>query len=92
MSSTGKMITWLRTPTRPFSRRNPWKVMLEYFDAMVSGSLPAFGFAIVSVDVRTLGDVGDDLANIFSVFDCGASVFQVGQRDLVPNRHVVPCC
>src|SRR2546423_10523941 len=27
-SSTGRMITWLRTPTRPFSRLYPWKVDL----------------------------------------------------------------
>src|SRR6266567_3391272 len=25
-SSSGRMTTWLRTPTRPFSRRQPWKL------------------------------------------------------------------
>ena len=38
-SSSGRMTTWLRTPTRPFSRRQPQNFSLPFFFAI---ALPFF--------------------------------------------------
>src|SRR5688572_17727065 len=41
-SSRGRMMTWLRTPTRPFSRRQPWKVVALPFFLETGFALPFF--------------------------------------------------
>ena len=73
MSSTGSIKTWFLTPTRPFSLRKPLNVIFEYFDAIFL-SLPAFGFAIMCVNMSAFGDVSNYFTNIFSIFNCCITV------------------
>src|SRR5438132_2481190 len=82
-SSSGRMTTWLRTPTRPFSRRQPMKVPLRFLFAMMRRPLPALGFEIVDVHVLALLDVLHEAADVLAVLDRCIALFQVGQRDLV---------
>src|SRR6266511_2352882 len=86
-SSSGRMTTWLRTPTRPFSRRQPMKV--PFFFAMMRRPLPALGFEIVDVHVLALLDVLHEAADVLAVLDGGIALFQVGERDLVTDRDIL---
>src|SRR5688500_5831869 len=57
-SSSGRMMTWLRTPTRPFSRRQPQNVALPFFLATDLPVLPFLldFFAIVISPSRVPGE------------------------------------
>src|SRR6478672_6628439 len=50
-SSSGRMTTWLRTPTRPFSRRQPMKESLA--DATLMGMLAGLRAAPVAGEAAT---------------------------------------
>src|SRR5215813_1642868 len=84
-SSSGRTMTWLRTPTRPFSRRHPKKLPLPFF-AILS---PALGFQIVHVHVLAGGDVLHDAADVLAVLDRGVAGLEIGQRHLVADRNVM---
>src|SRR6185437_6454855 len=80
MSSTGRMTTWLRTPTRPLSRRYPRKVALS--SLMVRGSLPALGLDVVHVQMLAHLDRGDRAADVDAVLDHGVVRVQLADREL----------
>src|SRR3546814_15841325 len=71
ISSTGRTMTWLRTPTRPLSRRYPRKVVEALTMAMAfpmcvigdekRGRLPALGLDVVDVGVLPCLDGLDHL-------------------------------
>src|SRR5512135_2238415 len=85
-SSSGRIKTWLRTPTRPFSRRQPRNFM---FDLPLPWAIsPPLGLEIVDVDVLAFFDIGHGLADVLAVFPDGVAVLDVGERDLVADRHV----
>ena len=56
------MTTWLRTPTRPFSRRQPVTVPLPFFFAMLAS--PALGLEVMDVDVLALLDGLHDASDV----------------------------
>src|SRR5215207_1003205 len=87
-SSSGRMTTWLRTPTRPFSRRQPVTVPLplDFFIAIV---LPPLGLEIVHVHVLALPDRLHHAADVLTVLDGGVAFLEVGQRDLVADRDIL---
>src|SRR6185437_788229 len=88
-SSSGRMATWLRTATRPFSRRQPMNFMFDL--PLPLAMSPPLGLEIVDVDVLALGDISDRLADILAVFPYGVALLDVDQRDLVPDRNVHSC-
>ena len=49
---------------------------------------PPLGLEIMDVDVLALGDIGDRSADVLAVFDDGVALLDVGERDLVADRHV----
>src|SRR5690606_869194 len=59
--------------------------------ARVKGAppLPALGLQVVDMDMSALGDVGDDAADVLAILDRRIADLEVGQRHLVPDRHVV---
>jgi len=56
------------------------------------GSLTALGFAILGVNVFALTDISDDLADVLAILRGGVTRFEIGQRYLVPDWHVVLGC
>src|ERR1044071_2412444 len=88
-SSSGRMTTWLRTATRPFSRRQPLNVMFDLPLPFVIS--PPLGLEIMHVNVIALADIGDRLADVLAVFPHGVALFDVDQRDLVADRYVHFC-
>src|SRR3954470_20863886 len=84
-SSTGRMITWLRTPTRPFSRRYPWKVDLPRL--MSIGSPP---FRLDVVDMRMLAhlDGRHHAADVHAVLDDRRFLVERPDGELVPDGNV----
>src|SRR5262245_34050367 len=87
-SSSGRTITWLRTPTRPFSRRHPVIVPLR-FALLIAITLPALGLEIVHVHVLALLDALHEAPDVLAVLDRRVAVLEVGERDLVADRNVV---
>src|SRR5512139_320882 len=87
-SSTGRMMTWLRTPIRPFSRRQPSK--LAPFRLMPIGgfSLPALGLEVVDVQVLAGANVLDGLPDIHAVLDDRVAGLDALDRQLVADRDV----
>src|SRR4051812_14975992 len=85
-SSTGRMITWLRTPYRPFSRLYPRKV--EFFRSM-PWLLPAFRAQVLHVRVLAHLDRGDRLADVHAVLDDGRPARERADGQLVADRNVV---
>src|SRR6476619_957306 len=73
-SSSGRITTWLRTPTRPFSRRQPRKLRLLpllrrlplVFVAMELWPSPALGLEVLDVDVLAHAGVGDHAADVLA--------------------------
>src|SRR6478609_7956357 len=94
-SSTGSTMTWLRTPTRPFSRRYPWNVFCMVVllwaarGAAAGRWLPALGLDVVHVRVGAARDRLDHLADVHAVLDDGVAGREVAQRHLVPERDVL---
>src|SRR6476659_1167812 len=84
-SSTGRMITWLRTPTRPFSRLYPQKVDLPRLMSM--GSPP---FRLDVVDVRVLAhlDRRHDAADVRAVLHDGRILGHRLDGELVADGDV----
>src|SRR5262245_47467269 len=68
-SSTGSTITWLRTPTRLFSRTYPLKLAFERSMLMS----PPLRLDVLHVRVLALGDRRHDLADIDPVLDDGVA-------------------
>src|SRR5687768_6878167 len=82
-SSSGRMSTWLRTPTRPFSRRQPWKLRLPEglprlpLDLLaMTCTLPALGLEILRVHVSADAGIRDHLADVLAVLDHGVARLQ----------------
>src|SRR3546814_2997378 len=71
-SSSGRITTWLRMPTRPFSRRKPRK-----FCALIS---PPLGLDVLGMDVAALGDLRHRLADVGAVFEDGIARGDIRQR------------
>src|SRR6516165_1051397 len=93
-SSSGRITTWLRTPTRPFSRRQPRKRKSGFarprlpFDLLAIVS-PALGLEILHVHVHADVRIGDHLADVFAVLDDGVARPERAQRYLVTDRNVL---
>src|SRR5512134_3969110 len=84
-SSTGSTITWLRTPTRPFSRRYPRKV--EFIVCALPS--PALGPDVVDVGVLPPRDRRDHAADVHTVLDHGVADRHVPERHLVADGDVL---
>src|SRR5687767_10857337 len=96
-SSSGRISTWLRTPTRPFSRRQPWKLRLPrgllrlpLVLLVMAVASPALGLEVLGVDVLADARVGDHLADVLAVLDDGVALLQRLERHLVADRDVLP--
>src|SRR5215831_13826258 len=95
-SSSGRTITWLRTPTRAFSRRQPRKLRLPAelprlpsdLVAMILPS-PAIGLEILHVHVLTGGSIGRHAADVLAILDDGVATLQGLERHLVTDRDIV---
>src|SRR6516225_9210171 len=93
-SSSGRITTWLRTPTRPFARRQPRKRKSGFarlglpFDLLAIVS-PALGLEVLHVHVRADVGIGDHLADILAVLDDGVARPERAQRHLVANRNIL---
>src|SRR3954454_12508000 len=85
-SSRGSTITWLRTPMRPFSRRQPRNVVSFEITVMAS---PALGLDVVHVGMLARLDRRDDAAHVDAVLDDGLAHGHVLQRHLVADRDVL---
>src|SRR3546814_196670 len=77
-SSSGRITTWLRMPTRPFSRRKP-----RNFCALIS---PPLGLHVLGMDVAALGDLRHGLADVGAVLEDGIARGDIRQGDLVAER------
>src|SRR5882757_2144376 len=96
-SSSGRMTTWLRTPTRPFSRRQPRKLKLLPllrrlpldFAAIGVGPSPALGLEIMNVDVLAYGRIGGHAADVLAVLEDRLALLQRLEGHLVADRDVV---
>src|SRR2546423_2774734 len=84
-SSTGRMITWLRTPTRPFSRLYPWKVDLPRLMSMAS---PPFRLDVVDVRVLAHLDRRHHAPDVHAVLDDRRFLRQRADGELVPDGNV----
>src|SRR5688500_20381607 len=93
-SSSGRIRTWLRTPTRPFSRRQPRKLRLDLarlpllFAAMAFRPLPALGLEVLHVHMLARARVGRHAADILAVLDDRLPLLERLQRHLVAARDV----
>src|SRR5687767_8881862 len=87
-SSTGRMTTWLRTPTRPFSRLKPKKVAFERSCIFIPPCLPTLGFHVMDMQMLALRNGLHHLADVHAVLDYGVARLVVAQRDLVADRDV----
>src|SRR5512139_3695970 len=85
-SSSGRMMTWLRTPIRPFSRRQPSKVAFFRFMPIGSPPLPALRLDVVDVQVLARADVLHRAADVDAVLDDGVAALDRLDRDLVADR------
>src|SRR5262245_61358706 len=88
-SSSGRTITWLRTPTRPFSRRQPRKLPFFPFPLFLVIASPAFGLEIVHVYVLAFLDALHEAPDVLAVLDGGVALLEVGERHLVADGNVV---
>src|SRR5262245_2621656 len=94
-SSSGRMMTWLRMPTRPFLRRKPMKGSWPTFlprDFTTAGAFaisPPLGLDVVDVDVAALADRGHHAADVVPVFEHGLALLEAAERDLVAERDGV---
>ena len=95
----------MRTPTRPFSRRQPLKLrLLPGFarlplDLVAIGLLPspALGLEVLHVDVLAHASVGDHLADVLAVLDdrspflsaLSATLWPIGMSCLALSFSVV---
>src|SRR5712671_2691499 len=93
-SSTGRTRTWLRTPTRPLSRLYPRNVVL--LRSMLCGPCgtlewlsPALGLDIVHVGVLAHLDGRNGAPDVHAVLDHGVTVFELSDRELVPDGDIV---
>src|SRR6476619_3740450 len=94
-SSSGRMTTWLRTPTRPFSRRQPRKLRLApdlarlplALVAIARALSPALGLEVVHVHVLADPGIGDHAADVLAVFDDRFALFEGLQRHLVADGN-----
>src|ERR1700688_1674068 len=84
-SSTGRMTTWLRTPTRPFSRLYPWNVAFFRSRAMRS---PAFGLDVVDMGMLAHLDRRHRAADIDAVLDHRFVRGQFADGELVADGDV----
>jgi hypothetical protein len=50
--------------------------------------LPTLGFEIVGVDVVALFDIGNELADVLTIFDRRIAGRNILERDLVADRHI----
>src|SRR5512139_3397288 len=87
-SSTGRMMTWLRTPMRPFSRRQPSKEAPFRLMPMTGFSLPALRLDVVDVQMLAGADVLHRAADIHAVLDDGVAGPDRLDRELVADRDV----
>src|SRR5882672_8803668 len=96
-SSSGRITTWLRTPTRPFSRRQPRKLRLLpllrrlplVFAAIVWGPSPALGLEVLNVDMLAHGRVGAHAADVRAVLEDRLAFLEGLEGHLVADRDVV---
>src|SRR4051812_25548951 len=84
-SSTGRMITWLRTPMRPFSRLYPQKVDLPRLMSMMS---PPFRLDVVDMRVLAHLDGRHDAADVHAVLDHRRVLAERPDGELVPDGNV----
>src|SRR5215475_2441992 len=95
-SSSGRMTTWLRTPTRPFARRQPRKLRLPAglrrlpsdLAAML-GASPALGFEILHVHVLARGCIGAHAADVLAVLEDRIALLQGLEGHLVADGNIV---
>src|SRR6476469_922440 len=94
-SSSGRITTWLRTPTRPFSRRQPitFKFAPEPPPASlvlvvmaIAVSSPALRFHVVDMQMLALADVGHGSPDVLSILHDRLARLDVAERDLVADR------
>src|SRR5204862_7796201 len=78
-SSTGRMTTWLRTPTRPFSRLYPRNVDLPR--SMFAPS-PTLRLDVVDMGVLAHADRRDDAPDVHAVLDDGRILRERLDREL----------
>src|SRR5262245_5159772 len=94
-SSSGRMRTWLRTPTRPLSRRQPRKLKLLRdlarlpfaFVAIAVSLSPPLGLEVVHVHVLADSGIGNHAADVLAVLDDGVALFEALQRHLVADGN-----
>src|SRR5262245_44400571 len=84
-SSTGRMITWLRTPTRAFSRLYPQKVERPRLMSMAS---PPLRLDVVDVGVLAHLDRRDHAADVHAVLDHRRILRQLLDGELVADGDV----
>src|SRR6266487_7012989 len=90
-SSTGRIRTWFRTPTRPLSRLYPRNVALlrsMLCDLTVELPSPALGFDIVHVGVLAHLDGRNGAADVHPVFDHRLATLEFADRELVAHGNV----
>src|SRR2546421_2425646 len=91
-SSTGRMRTWFRTPTRPSSRRYPRNVALlrSMLDLKrnVEWLSPALGLDIVHVGVLTHLDGRNRASDVHAVLDHRVAAPELADRELVAYGDV----
>src|SRR5262245_61012790 len=88
-SSSGRMITWLRTPTRPFSRRHAVTWLFPFWFFFFAMMSPALGLEVLDVDVLALLHRRDEAADVFAVLDRRISGLEIVECHLVADRNVV---
>src|SRR5216683_5106950 len=90
-SSTGRIRTWFRTPTRPLSRLYPRNVALlrsMLCDLNVELPSPALGFDIVHVSVLAHLDGRNGATDVHAVFDHRVATLEFADRELMAYGDV----
>src|SRR3546814_15905876 len=80
-SSSGRITTWFRMPTRPFSRRKP-----RNFCALIS---PPLGLHVLGMDMAALGDLRHGLADVGAVLEDGIARGDIPQTGSASCRERV---